>query len=93
MNCCYSGQCCRSMGLSAHAIVHGGMDYPHDSGDFHRCLKVSWNPPDHMRWRSRHWAVLVDHWVELRDLLESERPWGKATYDRMQELFRGVERL
>lgn len=94
---CLCGQCrCLQLGLSARAILYGGNDHPHDPGDFNRCLKVSWDTPEHMRDRSPHWSALVDHWVELRDLLESERSRddgrAPATYKRMQELLRPVRR-
>lgn len=80
--------CCHEMGLSAHAIVSGGIDHPHDPEDLIRCLAVSPAAPKHMRTRSPEWAALVDHWQELRDLVEVEKPTGRAprTYARMRDL-------
>jgi hypothetical protein len=79
-------------GLSAYAIKHGGMDYPHDPSDFCRCLHVSPFAPSHMRGRSPEWDALVAHWDELADMLGEEHPSGNAprTYARMKELFRNA---
>ena len=88
MRCHSHAGCCRDMGLSAHAIISGGTDYPHDPEGFLRCVAVSRDAPEHMRSRSPEWSALVDHWQELIDLVESERDSGRAprTYARMREL-------
>ena len=80
--------CCHEIGLSAHAILCGGSDYPHDPDDLLRCLKVSPFPPLHMRTRSPEWAALVDNWQKLADMVETEQPTGHAprTYRLMREL-------
>lgn len=87
-NCHSHTDCCHTLGLSAHAIISGGTDHPHDPSDLLRCLNVSRCAPKHMRSRSLEWAALVDHWDELRDLVEAEKPTGRAprTYARMREL-------
>lgn len=88
MRCHGHAGCCHEMGLSAHAIVSGGTDHPHDPDDLLRCLVVSPGAPERMRTRSPEWAALVDHWQELRDLVEVEKPTGRAprTFARMREL-------
>jgi len=82
--------CSRCMGLSAHAIVHGGTHHPWDPDDLARCLRVSPMPPLHMRNRSPEWALFVDHWTELAALLAEERPSGEApkTYALMKDIRR-----
>jgi hypothetical protein len=77
------------MGLSAQAIRGYGRFHPHDPSDLCRCLAIQKNPPEHMRGVSAEWAILVDHWRELADMLAEEHPSGRApkTYARMQELF------
>ena len=88
MRCHSHTGCCREMGLSVHAIISGGTDHPHDPDDLLRCLAVSPAAPEHMRTRSPEWAALVDHWDELRNLVEDEKPTGRAprTYRLMREL-------
>lgn len=80
--------CCRCLGLSAHAIIFGGISHPLDPSDLSRCLTVSPAPPLHMRTRSPEWTALVEHWTELADMLAAEQPAGRAprTYTRMREL-------
>ena len=68
--------------------------YPHDPSDFNRCYKLLEEVPGYreqlpkMRWRSRTWKVLVEHWSELEELLLEERETGKCPklYKRMREL-------
>jgi hypothetical protein len=80
----------------------GYTDHPHDPGDFRRCRLLLEKCPElagmlhKMKRQSPQWAVLVGHWQELCDLMDSETPtWRKRncsgsasrTYQRMRELF------
>jgi hypothetical protein len=79
--------CC--IGLSAAAILGNAstIHHPGDPWDLRRCLTISPSPPMNMRHASPQWGVLVDHWRELADLLESEGDgWAPKTYARMREL-------
>lgn len=99
-------------GLSSEAIVqrltgvpvdvdeltrpNGVTDYPHDSGDFRRCVELLKRVPEARRHLplmadvSPQWAAIVSHWDELERLLEEEsaRPDGLAPklYRRLREL-------
>ncbi len=75
-------------------------NFPHDPGDFGRCLGLLLAVPE-MRphiplladGHGQHWAALANHWDELESMYREELPSGVAPklYARMQELFAKVE--
>lgn len=73
--------------------------HPHDPSDFNRCVELLKAVPsfrerlDLMKGVSNKWAVLVEHWDELENLLNEETKNRSApkTYARMKELLMHVE--
>ena len=73
--------------------------YPRDPSDFKRCVELLKAVPsfrerlDLMKGVSNKWAVLVEHWDELENLLNEEIKNRSApkTYDRMKQLLMHVE--
>lgn len=73
--------------------------YPRDPSDFKRCVELLKAVPsfrerlDLMKGVSNKWAVLVEHWDELENLLNEEIKNRSApkTYARMKELLMHVE--
>lgn len=81
---------------------YGHMDHPYDPADFIRCQKlldaVPWfkNNMHLMRDASEEWAMLVDHWEEIANLikLDLKETAGKRcpkAYKRMKELFASIK--
>lgn len=74
-------------------------EYPHDPGDFGRCVGFLDAVPEAreklttMRDVSPQWAALIDNWQELESLYREEQPSGSAPklYARMQELLTAKE--
>lgn len=75
--------------------------HPRDSGDFNRCVGLLDAVPefrerlDLMKQISKEWAILVEHWEELEELLKADKQINPRsapqTYVRMKELFKLVE--
>lgn len=72
---------------------------PHDPADLNRCLLLVEDVPEiktkfpEIAALSKGWAILVEHWDELRDMFinEAGRNWSKTqdappTFQRMKEL-------
>lgn len=73
----------------------GGVDYPHDPGDFGRCARLLTAVPEFRTQLDKVvakggpvWAGLVGVWDELNDLYVAEYPSGAAPrlFKRMQEI-------
>lgn len=91
---------CDDVGLSSKYMASvlqgnpGAYAYPHDPGDFGRCLGLLRAVPDlreklpQMADTGPEWKALVEHWAELEDLWNEESPTGQAPklLDRMLEL-------
>lgn len=84
-------------GLSAQSIFavlngHQGNHYPHDPGDFGRCVtyldSIEETAPTWMRDVSPIWRDLVDNWEELTDMYNQQIQTGKrgGMYARMKEI-------
>ena len=73
--------------------------HPSDPADFERCVGLLNAVPtfrvtlDVMKQVSKQWAILVEHWDDLENLLNQEISQRSApkTYARMKELFASVE--
>jgi hypothetical protein len=93
-----------STGISSKAILgvmtgnppDDGYCYPHDGGDFQRCVVLLALIPE---WKARlgemkavgpEWAALVDHWDELYALY-IKHGIGREIYDRMKAILRPIE--
>lgn len=72
-----------------------GINYPHDPGDFVRCIGLLDAEPklrDRMNMLTTghgpQWAALAANWPELESLYREELPTGKAPklYERMRQL-------
>jgi hypothetical protein len=90
-----SGRNCKQSGWD-------GIDYPHDPGDFGRCLRLLRAAPElvpnlHLMADPKHgkpWNTLHAVWDELTALYEEESPSGKCPklYDRMREVLSQAEK-
>jgi hypothetical protein len=81
----------------------GSNSYPHDPADLARCRKLCEQVPEVdqgkkvLKMVSGQWRVLIEHWQQLCELMDSEAPqWrdgvGKSpkTYALMKELYDGA---
>lgn len=99
-----TGLSSETMAFMALGVVKKWSAHPHDPSDFNRCLMLLEAEPmvrdsfPKLRELSPQWAVIIDHWDELRELFidEAGLNWSKKqsatkTYDRMCELRDGVK--
>lgn len=88
-----------------HPSDRDAWDHPHDPDDMARCRKLLDSVGvirllfPGMGSASPEWAVLVEHWQELCDLMDEESPqWregrgsARKTYDRMRLLLDGARK-
>jgi hypothetical protein len=82
-------------GVMTGKLPKDGYCYPHDGGDFGRCIGLLAAVPE---WRSRlsemravgpEWAAIVDHWEELEALFRKDG--GDRLYRRMKEILDPIE--
>lgn len=98
------------VGLSSSALArelllidhpNDRIDYPHDAGDFDRCVFLIEQVPNaryavkRLAQKSPYWAALEPEWDSLTDMWNDEkdipeRDWCD-TYDRLKELLEPVE--
>lgn len=93
----------RGVGESSKAILKvmtgnppkDGYCYPHDGGDFERCLVLLALIPE---WKTRlaemksvgpEWSALVDHWDQLETIHLKNN--AGMTYKRMKEILNPIE--
>jgi hypothetical protein len=94
-----TGLSSKCMACVALGAVPKRIHWPHDPGDFNRCLLLVESVPEvrqyfpTIRGLCEQWASLIDSWDELREMFVAEAGfnWSESnramkTYERMKEL-------